>query len=397
MKRCARALPWPHLLLGLTLCACAQDGKIRTAQEPLPLTERGPGTVLKTVTLATEHKEATAVQCAPIKNLTAGPKLTLPATLVTSPSAIAHVGMPWPGRVVGVEADIGQQVREGQALLRIDTPEMHRGVQDFMQARAQAKRAADAWDRQEQRLASGQGGPQDLAAAEAVKAAAALAFSEAQEHLSDLGLSDNELSVLRAGGTVDPLHSTLRAPAAGQVEAIEVAMGQTLQGGETMMRILASGALWAVVNLPEQDVGQVRVGLPVTITPVGSPQSPRTGTISAISDTADATTHTHEVRVALTNGDNLLQPGMSGVATLQLGRQGGTHFLPTTAVQQLSGGPVAYRCNKDGTFAAVRVAVGEERSGVRNLVAGLRHTDAVVTVGAADLHAEMMRQEVEDS
>lgn len=388
-----RQLLWSCALLSLSLSACAQDGKIKVTQEPLPLTERGPGTVLQSLTVATEAKQAAQVRCAQVVSLTAGPKLTLATTLATSPGAIAQVGVPWTGRIVGVEAEIGQQVRQGQPLVRIDTAEMHRLVQDFMAARAQAKRTADALERQQQLVEDGVGVGQEISAAEAAKAAALATLNEVQEQLHDMGLSDNEVSVLRAGGSLEPLYSTVRAPVSGLVEAIEASMGQMLQGGETLVRILASEGVWAVMHLPASDLGQVRLGMPVAVATVGQPQHAHVGTISAIGEALDANTQTSEVRVALNNADGQLEAGMSGMATLQLGRQSGGHYLPDAAVQTLLGGPMAFRCNKDGTFAAVRVAVGDERAGVRSLVAGLKHTDAVVTHGAAQLRAELLRQE----
>jgi cobalt-zinc-cadmium efflux system membrane fusion protein len=180
------------------------------------------------------------------------------------------------------------------------------------------------------------------------------------------------------------------------VETIEVAMGQMLQGGETLMRILASQAVWAMVHMPERDLGRVRVGMPVTVTTVGYPDQPRGGTVSAISDLVDPNSRTAEVRVALNNPDGVLKPGMSGTATFQLSGGDNSLFLPIAAVQPLGGGPMAFVCKKDGSFAAVRVAVGEERDGLRPLLAGLKHTDAIVTEGAFNLRAQLMRQELEE-
>ena len=398
-------LMWPTRNIFLralwALCAllgsggCQEPLPSRQPVPPLPITQRGPGTVLQTLALNDAPLEAAGVRCTPVSSLQAGPKLQLATSLITSPSAIAQVGVPWPGRVVGVEVDIGQQVRAGQPLLRIDTPQMHRLVQDYTVARAQSRRAQDAFERQQKLAEAGVGAPQDLMAAQASAQALAAALAEAQEHLRYMGLTDNEINVLRAGGSIDPLYSTLRSPASGQVETIEVAMGQMLQGGETLMRILASQSVWAMVYMPERDLGQVRLGMPVAVTTVGYPDQPRSGIVSTISDLVDPNTRTSEVRVALNNQDGLLKPGMSGTATFQFGGENKL-FLPITAVQQLAGGPIAFVCNKNGSFSAVRIAVGEERAGLLPLIAGLKHTDSVAVEGAFNLRAHLMRQQIEE-
>ncbi|HET9428838.1 MAG TPA: efflux RND transporter periplasmic adaptor subunit [Allosphingosinicella sp.] len=267
------------------------------------------------------------------------------------------VGVPGEGgQVVRVLAEPGQWVRAGQTLAIID-----RSVQSQESAqlaaqievnRADLRLAQSELDRAQALVSRGFISQADMDRKRATRDAAAARVRVAQ---AQLGASRARI------GRLD-----VRAPAAGLVLDRNVEAGQVVGGGSgALFRIAQGGEMEVLARLPQTDLARLSVGVPATVTPVGSDQSYQ-GQVWQISPIIDAQTRQGEARV-LVPYNRELRPG--GFASVEI-RAGSTTapLLPESAVLT----------DDAGTFVMI---VGPNNTVQRRPVRIARVTDGGVVVG----------------
>jgi multidrug efflux pump subunit AcrA (membrane-fusion protein) len=118
----------------------------------------------------------------------------------------------------------------------------------------------------------------------------------------------------------------LTAPFAGEVLDLDLPQrtGQYLEMGQSFCTVAALDSVEAVVEVPEQKIGRVRLGQPVAVKVMAFPAHTFTGRVSEVGwrGRPDAKGIARfQVRVAVANPGRLLRPGMSGIGKATLGRR----------------------------------------------------------------------------
>lgn len=174
----------------------------------------------------------------------------------------------------------GEQVKAGQPLLVLYSPELLAGERDYLVA---VKSGA--------LLGSGQ----------LVRAA--------EERLKLWGFTSAQFAELRKRGTAEP-RVTLRSPAGGAVLEKNVVAGTKAMAGSALYRIGNLGRIWVLADLFESDAPYLRTGLPATMTlPFASGLSWK-GTVQFVYPTVDEKTRALHARLAFPNARLALKPGM---------------------------------------------------------------------------------------
>ncbi len=285
----------------------------------------------------------------------------IPAVMSATGSLAARrdlpVGVPGEGgQVVRVLAEPGQWVGAGQTLAVID-----RSVQSQESAqlaaqievnRADLRLAQSELDRAQALVSRGFISQADLDRKRATRDAAAARVRVAQ---AQLGASRARI------GRLD-----VRAPAAGLILDRNVEAGQVVGGGSgPLFRIAQGGEMEVLARLPQTDLARLSVGVPATVTPVGSDQSYQ-GQVWQVSPIIDPQTRQGEARIRVPYNREL-RPG--GFASVEI-RAGSTTapLLPESAVLT----------DDAGTYVMI---VGPNNTVVRRPVRIARVTDGGVVIG----------------
>ncbi len=341
------------------------------------------------VRISAEAQRNLGVAVASLRDERFGPRLVVPATIEADPTRMAEVGARVTGRVVALRVSVGDSVSEGSPLVEIDTVELHQVTTEYQTAIARARQTADALARARALQAERVGATQDLRRAEADDTTAQAQLREAEEHLHVLGLRDADITQLRTGTSHGQTRSIIRAPVAGTVAALSVAIGRVVAGGDVIAIVGRTDRVWGSLRLYERDLARVSTGMGVTLrTPGGEREF--AGTLSVIAPVIDPVSRTAEGRVALDNPDGALRPGASAVAAVTLPPEGSRRWLPREAVQTHEGDEVVFVPSGDG-FEARSVRVGEEQGGRVPVLSGLEGVDRVVVRGAFGLRGELER------
>ena len=284
-----------------------------------------------------------------------------------------RLGFRVPGKLIERTAEVGQKIRKGQALARLDPLDL-RLAQDAARAttrsaevalelaQADYKRFKDLRDQ-------GFISTADLERREAGVRSARAQFEQAQ---AQAGVQANQAS-----------YSILSATEAGVVTAVEAEVGAVLSAGAAVVRVALDGPRDAVFSVPEDKVDLVRrltgrSGAIGVKTWGGNTLIP--GTVREVGAMADAVTRTFQVKVDI--GQAGVQLGQTASARIALPSLQGIARLPLSAVLELKGQTVVWVL--DPTASTVRSRAIEVAGAEGNDVVvskGLEPGDIVVTAG----------------
>jgi RND family efflux transporter MFP subunit len=200
----------------------------------------------------------------------------------------SRIGFRVAGKIVQRQAELGQRVQAGQLLARLD-------VSDYALA-TQAARAQVAAATTQRDLAAA-----DFERFSKLKAQNFISGAELDRREAQLKSAQAQLDQVRAqlvtqGHQAD--YTRLLADAAGVVTGIEAEPGQVVAAGTPVVRIARDGPRDAVFFVPEDRVGQLRVGLPVQVR-AWSADTLMPGEVREVAASADPVTRTFLVKVAV--------------------------------------------------------------------------------------------------
>jgi RND family efflux transporter MFP subunit len=199
----------------------------------------------------------------------------------------SNLGFRVAGKIVERLVNVGQQVKAGQPLMRIDETDLRLALTAKRNAVTAARASVVQLDADEQRYTklvsdgwvSRQRYDQAKAASDTAKAQLAAAEAEAR-------VAENEAT-----------YSVLVADADGTVVETLGEPGQVISAGQTVVRLAQTGPREAVVALPETI--RPAIGSVAEASVYGSDGHRHTAHLRQLSDSADAQTRTYEARFVL--------------------------------------------------------------------------------------------------
>ncbi|XUY29211.1 efflux RND transporter periplasmic adaptor subunit [Agrobacterium sp. rho-8.1] len=279
------------------------------------------------------------------------------------------------GRITERLVDVGDRVKSGQILARIDPQEQQADLQvaiaSLESAKAQQTQAQQAYDRQQSLLATG------------VTTRAAL--DSAQESLlTARGSADSAQA--QVDSARDALGQTeLKSDADGIITARNAEVGQVAQAAQTVFTLAHDGPRDAVINADESLLlgGEIEDDVEVRMLSGGAPIKAK---VREVSPTIDTTTGTIKVKLSLDpNADVRL--GSPVVATAHY-KPVKTIELPWSAMASVSGKPAVWIIDPKGNTVSLRqieiTAYANQRFSVRS---GLSEGEIVVSDGTKFLTA----------
>jgi len=150
----------------------------------------------------------------------------------------------------------------------------------------------------------------------------------------------------------------IRAPFAGRLGIRQVNLGQMLAEGDTIVSLQSLNPIFVNFLLPQQQLDQIRVSLPIRLTTDALPGEEMTGTITAISPELDAATRNIRIQATVNNPQEKLRPGMYAKVAVVLPEPLEGLVIPATAV--------LYAPYSDSVFVVEEKT--DEKSGKSHLV-----------------------------
>jgi membrane fusion protein (multidrug efflux system) len=186
---------------------------------------------------------------------------------------------------------------------------------------------------------------------------------------------------------------TIRAPFSGVLGIRKVNLGQYLASGGAIAPLQSLSPIYVNFGVPQQAVGQIRVGRNLRLTTEDLAGQAFTGRVTAIDSVVDETTRNIQVQATLANPEGKLRPGMFVNVEVAVGQPQPVIALPASAINYAPYGDSVYvitdmKDPKGNPYRGVRqqfVKIGASHGDQVAVISGVKPGDEVVTSGVFKL------------
>jgi cobalt-zinc-cadmium efflux system membrane fusion protein len=276
------------------------------------------------------------------------------------------------GRVVDIKVRLDDNVKKGQLLLKVQSPDITAAFNTYLKAANDEHMANMAYVRADDLFKHGAISQAMLEQAEDTEKDAKADLTAAEEQLTTLGVDKNHPSSI----------VNVYAPISGVIVAQNVtnaaAAGVSLSGSATAFTIADLSTVWIICDVYENDIPKLQLGQEAKIKLNSWPDRPLTGRISDIGPILDPSLRTAKVRIELAN-PGFLKLGMFGTATFT-SRAKETHaVVPADAVLHLHDRDWVFLPAGGNQFKRVEVHAGKMLDGSRQeILSGIQPGQQVV-------------------
>ena len=212
---------------------------------------------------------------------------------------------------------------------------------------------------------------------------------------TDLTIRERELALSRAGATPEEVaaaraalaaaeaalrrtqaelaKTVIRAPVAGLVTKSDLKVGEIVSANTPVLTLMSETGFEIKANVPEVDVGSVKVGDPVAIRLDAFPSEEFHGAVVAV-DPAETVVEgvvNFEITVAFSEPDPRLKSGLTANLAIETARKSQVLVLPQHALIERDSGTFVRR-HRDGETEDVPVLIGlRGRGGMSDTGGGL--------------------------
>lgn len=276
------------------------------------------------------------------------------------------------GRVVEINARLGDDVRQGQVLLKISSNDLAGAYADYRKALSDELLSRKMLDRARALLEHGAVAQKEVEAAESTEQKAQVDVQNTAERIRILG------------GNVDHPTTVLdvTAPVSGTIveQNIQAAGGvKSLDNSPNLFTIADLSRVWILCDVYENNLAQVHLGDMAEVRLNAYPDRVLKARVSNISRVLDPATRTAKVRLELANTGGMLRPGMFTVAHFYSQGSRDRVVVPATAVLRLHDRDWIFRPVGGNRFRRDSVQAGEATAdGRQYILAGVRPGERLV-------------------
>jgi cobalt-zinc-cadmium efflux system membrane fusion protein len=290
------------------------------------------------------------------------------------------------GPISRILVDTGAQVKAGDPLLYVSSPDVANAISTYRKARNQEQLAQLTLNRTQVLLERGAVAEKDLEAAQAAFNDSATDVQNSLQALRIFGVTKQEIDQAEHQNVAISTELAVFAPIAGIVVQKLVSPGQLIQAGATTCFMISDvSTVWVQGHIFDHDLPSVRLGDTVEESNPAFAQKFH-GVLSYIGSMADAATRTTPVRIVTENPAGLLKKDSFIDAVIHTRTQKNVLTVPVSAVlHDEQNEPFVYVEIQPGKFAQRLVSVGAQQNDQQEIVGGLKHGDNVVSEGSVFL------------
>jgi len=302
-----------------------------------------------------------------------------------------QVFTPYQGRIIALFAEVGDDVKKGQTLFTIDSP-------DLLQAESTLISTAGVLELSNRNLKR----MQELYTTRAVSQAnVEQAISEQQTAEGNLraardavrifGKTDADIDKIVAQRIADPT-LVVPSPIDGRITARNGAPGLFVQPGNAPAPFTVANidTMWMLANVAEDDSPAFRVGQPEQVRIAAFPERVFEGKVTTIGATVDPNTRRVLVRSEVKDPQHQLRAGMFANFTIDVGAPERSPAIPIDGVVREGDGTMTAWVTADRRhFTQRTIKIGKERDGYWQILDGVKAGELVASEGAIFLSNQL--------
>lgn len=270
-------------------------------------------------------------------------------------------------RVQAVRFRAGDDVEQGDLLIKLDDVELRADMQRLEAAEVRIKADLSYWRMQLQR-------DQSLLKKKTISQ------KQRDDSLRMVKTLEASLEENRHALDITRTHleySNVYAPFSGRLQQVLVEVGDQATPGKPLLELVSLQSLKAVVNVPQQDLMLLELGQEVVLHPTAQQEPAWQSTLQKIYPVLDPSTRNATFEVPVPAGAHKLLPGMGLQAVVTIAHEEGVLTLPHQAL--------LHRKQGDGVFVVQAglahwrgVEPGADQNGSLRVLSGLAAGDEVI-------------------
>ena len=261
-------------------------------------------------------------------------------------------------------SSIGEEVKKGQLLATIYSPELFAAQQE-------------------------------LITASTLKESQPELYKAVRNKLKLWKISENQINQIETSQKVAK-NLPIYANVSGTVSEKLVAQGDYVKQGQALLKITNLNTVWALFDVYENEISLFKKGQDITVTTNAYPNKKNKNKVAFIDPTLNARTRTVKLRVVLNNKNREFKTGMfvEGNIKSATSKKKQLLMIPTSAVLWTGERSVAYlKTNPNKPiFEMKEITIGKQLGEKYEVIDGLVHGDEIVTNGTFTVDASAQLQ-----
>lgn len=323
---------------------------------------------------------------------------------------LAAISSPVSGRVWRVLKGLGQEVKAGDVIALVESPEVASAKGDLLQVMADVELAQKTAARLKTSAEKGFRTQAELLEAEGTAKAAQVRLLAAQQRLANLGLAVSPAAIQEAQGEAtvrllgipEGLRPALGenapanllplvAPLDGLVIAQQSVAGEAVEEHKPLVTVANVERMWIKINLPSSTAGSVAMGQEAAFTPDGDPARAVRGKIVWIDTAVDEQTRTLRARAEVENPGRALKAGAFGQVRIVTRSASEATVVPAEALHWEGCCHVVFVRLADTIFQTRKVRLGARTDEFVEITNGLLPGEVIASAGSNVLRAEILK------
>jgi len=295
-----------------------------------------------------------------------------------------QVFTPYQGRIIALFAEVGDDVKKGQTLFTIDSPDLLSAESNLIAAAGVMELTTRNLARLQELYTTRAVSQHDLEQAVSDQQTAEGSLRAARDAVRLFGKTDADIDHIVAQRMADPM-LVVPSPIDGRITARSAAPGLFVQPGNAPAPYTVADieTMWMVANVAETDSPAFRVGQEVHVKVSAFPDRVFDGKVTTVGATVDPNTRRVLVRSEINDPQHELRSGMFANFNISIDAPARSLAVPLDGVVRESDGTQTVWATSDRhRFTMRTVKIGGQRDGYRRILEGLKPGELVATDGA---------------
>jgi membrane fusion protein, heavy metal efflux system len=375
------ALFWSRGVVGLG------NTERKELNSPAATDQSGPGKTSDVAFVDLSEKQSNTLKIGPVSSRDFSLLKTAVGTIDFNEDLLVQVFSQYPGKILKADFNIGDDVKVGDILFTIDSPDLLQAESALLAAAGVLELQKRTLARATQLLKAGGSAQKDVDQSTSDEQTAEGNFKAARDAVRIFGKTDAEIDQIVAMRKIDSV-LLIPSPISGRVVARSAAPGFLTQPGNAPAPYAVAdlSTMWMLANVIETDAPAYKLGQPVEVTVPAYPDTIFKGRVTTLGSIIDPNTHRQLVRSQIDDPKHLLRSGMFASFVIRVGDPEHSLAVPANGVVREGDGTMTVWVTSDSRrFVKRTVKVGLQQDGWTQILEGLQPGKIVVTDGAVFL------------
>jgi len=364
------------LLIFLILGSCGGDKEIADPKKINPNEVIANADMLKQIKFE-------AAKIIPIKRT-----LDIPGSIEVKQKLLARIGSPVQGRIIEINGELGDTVKQGDVLAVINSTELAKQQLAYIKSVQMVELKTKAYERAVLLFDADVVSEAQKLQRKTELSSAKADMEASKDQLFVMGMTVAEIEAIKSETQIDAI-TNIVAKIDGKIIKKNVNVGQVVDPTEDIFTIAMLNEVWGVAQIPERQIGFLKEGDDLLIDVPAYEDKLVEGKITYLGDIVDPVTRTVTIRTEIDNNHGLLKPDMlitMKVSGMKIEKVG----VPINAIVSINDIPNIFVKTGNNKFLLRPVTLGIKNKEFVHIDDGLLEGEEVVIDGAFHLNNERL-------